>query len=240
MTSLSELARILEPREAKILGAELRAGKSLGMAISAVSQERRATIRPLLEILCSTMEPTMVGDALSAISISAERATTQIDVVWSGPTPEGFMGRRTWAVAEDLISRAKEFIYAATYSAGKDSPYIKALKNAIARGIRVVCLVDPHALPEIAQMIRQELKGAEILGIASSPDGRHPLMHAKFLVIDGAHTFITSANFSVAAADISLETGLWVRNEFVSVQIKDHVDHLWEIGILTKFNALGS
>jgi phosphatidylserine/phosphatidylglycerophosphate/cardiolipin synthase-like enzyme len=114
-----------------------------------------------------------------------------------------------------------------------------ALKNAIARGIRVVCLVDPYALPEIAKMIRQELKGAEILAIASAPDGPHPLMHAKFLVIDGSHTFITSANFSVAAADSSLETGLWVRNEFVSVQIKDHVDHLWEIGILAEFNAPG-
>ena len=236
MTSLSELARILEPREAKILGAELRAGKTLGMAISTVSQERRATIRPLLEILCTTIKPTVIGDALSAISISAERATTQIDVVWSGPTPEGFMGRRTWAVAEDLISRAKEFIYAATYSAGRDSPYVKALKNAIARGIRVVCLVDPHALPEIAQMIKRELEEAELLSIAPSPDGKHPLMHAKFLVIDGAYTFITSANFSIAAADSSLETGLWVRNEFVSAQIKDHVDHLSEIGILRKFN----
>ena len=236
MTSLSELAKILEPREAKTLGAELRAGKSLGMAISTVSQERRVIIRPLLEILCATIKPSVIGDALSAISISAERATTQIDVVWSGPTPEGFMGRRTWAVAEDLISRAKEFIYAATYSAGKDSPYIKALKNAIARGIRVVCLVDPHALPEIAQMIKRELDGAELLSIAPSSDGKNPLMHAKFLVIDGTYTFITSANFSIAAADSSLETGLWVRNEFVSAQIKDHVDHLHEIGILHRFN----
>lgn len=236
MNSLSELAKILEPREAKILGAELRAGKSLGMAVSTISQERRLIIRPVLETLCTIIPPTVLGDALSAMSLSAERATTHIDVVWSGPTPEGFMGRRTWAVAEDLISRAKEFIYAATYSAGKGSPYIKGLKNAIARGIRVVCLVDPHALPEIAQMIRRELVGAELLAIAPASDGRHPLMHAKFLVIDGTHTFLTSANFSIAAADSSLETGLWVRNEFVSAQIKDHVDHLSEIGILVKFN----
>lgn len=232
MTSLSELAIILEPREAKSLGAELRAGKSLGMATSTLAQDRRSVIRPLLEVLCTTIDPIEVGDALTAISIAAERATTQIDVVWSGPTPEGFMGRRTWAVAEDLTSRAKEFIYAATYSAGKDSPYIKGLKNAIARGIRVVCLVDPHALPDIAQMIRRELKGAEILAISPSANGKNPLMHAKFLVVDGIHTFITSANFSVAAAELSLETGLWVRNEFVSTQIKNHVDHLYETGIL--------
>lgn len=235
MTTLSELAWALEPREAKSLGAELRAGKSLGMAISTLTQERRAIVRPILEAVCSNMQPVEVGDALSAVAIAAERATTQIDVVWSGPTPEGFMGRRTWAVAEDLTSRAKEFIYAATYSAGRESPYIKGLKDAIARGIRVVCLVDPHALPEIARMIVKELNGAEILSLAAFPNVKSPLMHAKFLVVDGSHTFITSANFSVAAADASLETGIWIRNEFVSMQIKNHVDNLREMGALEQF-----
>lgn len=235
MNIFENVLKALEPREIKTLGSELSLGKSVGMAIAALPQEKRAYIRQMITELAKEMPFTLIGNALIAFAEALHNSATQIDVVWSGPTPSDFMGRTTWVVAEDLISKAREFIYSATYSAGKESPYIQNLKKALSRGIRVVCLVDPNKLPEVASMVKNELKGAEILALPVRPGIDTPLMHSKFLVIDGFHTFLTSANFSLKAAKSSMETGLWVRNAGLSIQIKDHIDNLRDSGELIRY-----
>lgn len=235
MNLFAQVFQYLEPREIKTLGAQLKTGKAIGMSITALPQEKRAQARLLLEQMNVAMPQAMIADMLIACSNAIHDSATQIDVVWSGPLPSEFMGRTTWAVAEDLISRSKEFIYAATYSAGRESPYIKNLKKALARGIRVVCLVDPNKLPDKAKLVKSELQGAELLALPSKLGNVTPYMHSKFLVVDGFHTFLTSANFSLAAAESSLETGLWVRNAAIAIQMKDHIDNLRESGELIPY-----
>jgi len=236
MSHLLKLAETLDVGEAGLLGRELSAGKPISMAMNAVNQERRQSVRDIIEQILKTADPVSVGEILLAMSAMGKNASTKMELVWSGPMPNGAMGRRTWAVAEDLISRAKEFIYAATYSAGENSPYVQELKTAVKRGIKVVCLVDPHNLPKPANEIRKQLPGAKLLAFAGKDGTDYPYMHSKFLVVDGSHAFLTSANFSVAAADSNLETGIWIRNSFVAQQIKEHVDQLCEAGILTLWN----
>ena len=237
MNAILELAGLLEVSEAKLLGAELVAGKPLTLALNSIKEEQKEQVRPLLESCLGDLKPSVLGEMLLAMSTMGQAASSKIELVWSGPMPPGAMGRRTWPVAEDLITRAQEYIYAATFSAGANSPYILELKTAIQRGIKVVCLVDPHHLPEPAQAIRKELRGATLLALVKQPGPFTPTMHSKFLVVDGVHAFLTSANFSVAAADANLETGVWVRNPFIAHQIKEHVDHLREAGDLVVWNG---
>jgi len=232
MNALSALSQHLEIGEARILGAELVVGRPVSLAINAVAAERREVIRPLLEDCCATYPLEFVGEALSAMSEMGQAASTRMDLVWSGPSPDGVMGRRTWTLAQDHISRAKEYVYAATYSAGRGSPFLEELKSASDRGISVTCVVDPHHLRDSADIVRQKLPHATLLALVKRADQPVPRMHSKFLVVDGLYTFITSANFSVVAATQSLETGVLIRSDVVAGQMKEHVDTLRSSGEL--------
>lgn len=232
MSILSKLSAMLEIDEATRLGAELMIGKPIGMAIASITESNRNSVRTLLEECVDSYPLHFVGDALMAMGIMGKSAATNMDLVWSGPTPDGAMGRRTWPLAQDQISRAKEFIYAATYSAGAGSPYLQQLKDAIGRGISVTCLVDPHHLLENAIAVREVLQGATLLAMVKDENLGFPYMHSKFLVIDGRITFITSANFSKAGADRNLETGILIRGEQIAGQIKNHVNNLCSSGDL--------
>ena len=232
MSVLSALSAHLEVGEARILGAELTLGRPVGMAIAAIAVERRELIRPLLEECCARYPIDFLGHALSAMSEMGQAASTRMDLVWSGPSPDGVMGRRTWTLAQDHISRAKEYIYAATYSAGRGSPFLEELKSASDRGISVTCVVDPHHLKDSADIVRQKLPHATLLALAKHAGQQPPRMHSKFLVVDGLYTFITSANFSVVAATESLETGILVRSDVLAAQMKEHVDTLRSSGEL--------
>ena len=139
---------------------------------------------------------------------AAKQATSEMEVVWSGPLPNDAMGRTTWAVLSEVVQNAHEYIYAATYSAGHNAPAIQALRSAIERGIQVTCMVDVHHRPEAIEILKAELLGARLLGLVKPGNEFAPMMHAKFIVVDGHSTFLTSANFSNIAVDKSLEVGL--------------------------------
>jgi phosphatidylserine/phosphatidylglycerophosphate/cardiolipin synthase-like enzyme len=59
-----------------------------------------------------------------------------------------------------------------------------------------------------------------------------PLMHAKFIVVDGHSTFLSSANFSNLAVDKSLEVGLLVHNSFVAHQFRLRIEEMLLDGLL--------
>jgi phosphatidylserine/phosphatidylglycerophosphate/cardiolipin synthase-like enzyme len=60
------------------------------------------------------------------------------------------------------------------------------------------------------------------------------MMHAKYIVVDGNYTFLTSANFSNIAVDKSLEVGLLVSNSFIAGQFKRRIDDLLQEGFLVQ------
>jgi phosphatidylserine/phosphatidylglycerophosphate/cardiolipin synthase-like enzyme len=79
-----------------------------------------------------------------------------------------------------------------------------------------------------------ELKGARFLALTKGVQHSAAMMHAKYIVVDGHSTFLTSANFSNIAVDKSLEVGLLVNNAFIAGQIKKRVDDLLHEGLLER------
>lgn len=231
-SGLDNLARLLSPKELELLGTAFRAGQPTAMAVAVVRQDKNIETRTIIDQILLSIDKKVIGDVLGAMATAAEMATSEIEVVWSGPIPNDAMGRTTWGVLSEVVQSAREFIYAATYSAAHNAPAIVALRGAIDRGIEVTCMLDIHNRPEATEIMKTELRGARFLGIASGAGRFEPMMHAKFIVVDGHSTFLTSANFSNIAVDKSLEVGLLVQNSFVAHQFKRRIDDLLTDGLL--------
>lgn len=231
-SGLEVLATTLTPTEMHLVGTALKAGQPISMAISGIHASRTTGARSHLDALLVVMDKKILGAVLLAMSVSAKQATSEMEVVWSGPLPSDAMGRTTWAVLSEVVENAHEYIYAATYSAAHNAPAIVALRGALDRGVKVTCMVDAHERKEAVEILKSELPGARLLGLTKGAHQFPPLMHAKFIVVDGHSTFLTSANFSNIAVDKSLEVGLFVHNSFVAHQIKKRVEDLLDEGLL--------
>lgn len=218
--------------EMELLGTSLKAGQPLALALAGVHPRKARKTRIVVDQLLQSMDKKIVGVALLAMSSAAKTATSEIEVVWSGPTPHGALGRTTWAVLDEVVQNAHEFIYAATYSAGNGAPAIRALRGALDRGVSVTCMVDVHNRPEAVAILKNELPGARLLGLSAHENMGAPLMHAKFIVVDGHSTFLSSANFSNLAVDKSLEVGLLVHNSFVAHQFRLRIEEMLLDGLL--------
>jgi phosphatidylserine/phosphatidylglycerophosphate/cardiolipin synthase-like enzyme len=60
-------------------------------------------------------------------------------------------------------------------------------------------------------------------------------MHAKCLVSDGLHLFVTSANLSGNALDLNMELGVYVHGGALPEQVERHFDELIRLGELVQF-----
>jgi phosphatidylserine/phosphatidylglycerophosphate/cardiolipin synthase-like enzyme len=231
-TSFEVIATTLTPMELNLVGTSLKAGQPTAMAMAGVSGSRAVAVRNHIDDLLQVLDRKILGTVLLAMASAAKQATSEMEVVWSGPLPNDAMGRTTWAVISEVVQDAHEYIYAATYSAGHNAPAIQALRSAIDRGIQVTCMVDVHHRPEAIEILKAELFGARLLGLVKPGNEFAPMMHAKFIVVDGHSTFLTSANFSNIAVDKSLEVGLLVHNSFVAHQFKRRIEDLLDDGLL--------
>jgi len=229
------IAQILSPVQLELVGRGLKTGQPLSMVVSFLPKDKQIQIRNLLNEIANSVDKKIIGIALEAMSFAALRATSEIEVVWSGPTPHAAMGRTTWGVLNEVVESAREFIYAATYSAGVNSPALVALKSALGRGIEITCLLDIHHRgDDSAKIVMSELEGARFLALTKNDQQSAAMMHAKYIVVDGISTFLTSANFSNIAVDKSLEVGLLVNNAFIASQFKRRIDDLLQEGLLER------
>jgi phosphatidylserine/phosphatidylglycerophosphate/cardiolipin synthase-like enzyme len=140
--------------------------------------------------------------------------------------PPGAEGRSTYALAADLIDEADRRVVAATYSVSTSSPYVKALKRAVARDVDVTVLVDPEHQEGGVTALISALPGVRFLRMPPNTSGVWAAMHAKFVVVDDQVAFVTSANFSTAAADRNLELGVIVDQPPVARALAKHVEEL--------------
>lgn len=234
---LIDLGARLEPGESKRLAEAFAQGRPLSLALEEVRAVRRAELRELLSQALTTLngDKSLLASVLGAIAEAGLENERLLEVVWSGPVADGMQGRSTRAVAE-LIDSATLRVHVATYSATKNSPYVKNLKSAISRGVEVTVIVDLEHQAAAAEMLAKELTGAEILYLLPRADGQYAAMHAKLVLIDDHMALVTSANFSESAADRNLEAGVIIRDANVVRGMREHLDALLAAGALVLLN----
>jgi phosphatidylserine/phosphatidylglycerophosphate/cardiolipin synthase-like enzyme len=233
MLAITRLGELLSADEASRVAAELRQRRLAHLAAKRAYPEHRAELKGLLEELVAGH-----GDILRAAAaldgIAAVPRVPRPDLVWTSPRVPGAEGRTTLA-ALDLINGAESTIYAATYSAGKSSPHLIALANATRRGVAVTVVVDTMKRADHAGIIRVALPNARMWTLAQPEDGSWAIQHAKLIAVDDRVALVTSANFSVAAANRSLECGLQTADPGVATGLREHLERLRTSGILIDF-----
>lgn len=227
---VARLGELLSADEARSVAAALRQLKLPHLAAKRAYPEHRPEVQRLLRRLLTDDG----GISRVAALLEGIAAVPQVErpvAVWTSPSVPGSGGHTTLAALE-MINQATAFVYAATYSAGKDSPHLLALRSALDRGVSVTVVVDVKERMECATMICKLLPGARVWTLAEPADGEWAIQHSKLIAVDDTAVFVTSANFSTAAARRSLECGLLSRDSLVAVSVREHLQNLHKYGVL--------
>ncbi len=227
---VARLGELLSADEARSVAAALRQLKLPHLAAKRAYPVHRSEVQRLLRQLLrgdgDLLRVAAVLDGIAAVP-QVERPVA----VWTSPSVPGSGGHTTLA-ALDMINGATAFVYAATYSAGKDSPHLVALRNALDRGVSVTVVVDVKERADHAAMICQALDGARAWTLAEPEDGEWAIQHSKLITVDDTAAFVTSANFSTAGAKRSLECGMLSRDSLVAISLREHLQNLHKHGVL--------
>lgn len=235
MFAIARLGELLTPEEAGRIAADLRQRRRPNLAAKKAYRTNQVEVKQLMRELVRGEADIVRGVAVLE-GIAAVPRIHRPDIVWTNPRDVPGAEGRTTKAALDLINRAEGSVYAATYSAGGDSPHLVALQNALNRGVAVTIVVDTAQRRETAAMIRGKLAGARVWTLQEPDDGNYALQHAKLISVDDRESLVTSANFSTAAAERSLECGLLSADVAIARGLRERLDLLYQHGILMDMN----
>ncbi|PUA83075.1 hypothetical protein C7S10_01575 [Nocardioides currus] len=224
----------MSAEEAGWIAAELRQRRLPHLAAKRAYSDHRSQVKELLGRLLADQGAVELAAAVLDGIASVPRPDP-LETVWTCPSVPGGEGRTTLAVAE-LINEAQSTVLAATYSASWGSVYLTALANAVVRGVRVTVVVDRKMQQETRERLLQQLPGARLWTYALTDDSQYPpRQHAKFVVVDEGASFVTSANFSDAAAKRNLECGLLSRDPSIARGITTQLETLRQHHVLVDY-----
>lgn len=232
---IARLGALLSADEARSIAASLRQVRLPHVAAKRAYPIHRSEVQSLLKaMLDQDMDVPIITAVLDGIAVvpQVERPVP----VWTSPSVPGTTGHTTLA-ALDMINNATAFVFAATYSAGRGSPHLQALRNALDRGVAVTVVVDAKVRADHAAIIANTLEGASLWALADPDDGEWAIQHSKLIAVDDTSVLITSANFSAAAAKRSLECGLLSTDPIVATSVREHLQNLHKHGVLVDFNG---
>src|SRR5262249_34291790 len=156
-----------------------------------------------------------------------------IDLVTTGPEAPGIANRDTRVVVRELFAHAESAVLLAGYAVYQGKSVFEALADrmAIRPALRVRLFLDIQRGPgdtslssvvvhRFAERFRttqwpQDRRLPEVYYDPRSLDLSHherSSMHAKCVIVDGLHVFISSANFTEAAQNRNVEVGILVRS----------------------------
>jgi phosphatidylserine/phosphatidylglycerophosphate/cardiolipin synthase-like enzyme len=212
------------------------------------SPAARASISHLLAAwsAASHVSPSNVAWGLRAAFDADEhhRRQQSVELVWTGPSPEDTVLRRTDQVLLDLIRSAHHTLHVVTFAAYKVPILNEAMLAAARRGVAVTLIFEsPDVSAGKVTFAGLEALGEEIRGVASvyvwplekRPKdrlGRFGSLHAKCAIADGQSLLVSSANLTEFALNMNMELGLLVRGEDIPSRVVKHLDRLIREGIL--------
>lgn len=129
MSAAAALGELLSSDEAKRLAASLSMQGLVHQAVKSIAPGRRDGVKALLLDLVDECGPGSEGAVAVLRALASVPQGARPQLVWTSPSLPGVEGHTTMAVSA-LINEAESHVYAATYSATKDSPYITALAAA--------------------------------------------------------------------------------------------------------------
>ncbi len=212
------------------------------------SPRARARVSSLIETWSSApdVSSASLAWALRAASDADERRRHEqtIELVWTGPSPEGTVLRRTDQVLLDLIRSARSTLYVVTFAAYKIPILNEAMLAAARRGVEISLIFESPDVSKTAfaaiKAVGEELENLSkiyVWPLDQRPKdvvGRYGSLHAKCAVADDTAVLISSANLTEFALALNMELGLLVRGGDLPGQVVRHLRRLIESDILTR------
>lgn len=239
----------LAPTELNALAASIRSGRvtlpcSAHSLQRIVGTEEGGSISRRLEALASLgMSVEAMSACLELVALSvASRPPLEdlVDLVTTGPEAGGVANRSTAAVVSDLFRNAQRSVLIAGYAIYQGQKVFQSLAERMGQhsDLQVRMFLDVPRVhgdtssirTQIARFVRtfktsQWPKEAPMPyvycceQIMETQAGKPGSLHAKCIVVDNEHVFVSSANFTQAAQSRNIEVGLLVRSVVLSERL---------------------
>lgn len=225
----------------------LASGRSASYILHAT--HHAAASEPLRRLLAEAGTEAVSGAEVAAYlrgfvaGRSKGKGEAEVRTVWSGPRTANVPVRATAQVLIDLIRGASDELLAMTYSARAYAKLTGALRDAVARGVRIDMVVETTAGADGL------LSGPEpAAAFAAVPEvrlwhwpqearaQRGSRLHAKVVVADGQSLFLGSANLTASAATRNLEAGALIVGGAAPQRAAEHVRELQRTGVLRRLS----
>ena len=193
------------------------------------------------------------GATVAATLSTAQYCNTQskselsLELVWTGPLPEGSTFRRTDQALLQLIREATETLIIVSFAVYKIPEIVEALHQAINRGVNVQFVFEmPEASGGKINYGVLAVLGDRILSQSQlfiwakekrliDASGKTGSLHSKLALADGHHLFISSANLTEYALSLNMEMGVIIHNQEFSEQVNQHIKKLIQEEILVRY-----
>jgi cardiolipin synthase A/B len=174
----------------------------------------------------------MFRASAAAAAIVASASTTEL--VWTGPDTTIVPVRHTEQVLIGVLDEAINNLFVVSFVAYEVPSVVAALKRASARNVGIKVLLEPSekeggrvAIDSMAKL-QAILPDARFYVWQKTPDMVGGCVHAKCVVADAKHAFITSANLTGAAMERNIEVGVLIRGGPLPIQLDDQLEALIE------------
>ena len=117
--------------------------------------------------------------------------------------------RQAERLVQKVIAAAQTSIFLAAYQM-TSKPIADSLCQAAARGIAVTAVLDAKSNKHGPGNSKRDY--LDHCGVAVLTDGHYPIMHDKFIIVDGRHVETGSFNYTFAAAERNAENAMVIWN----------------------------
>jgi phosphatidylserine/phosphatidylglycerophosphate/cardiolipin synthase-like enzyme len=174
---------------------------------------------------CTPTDPITTG----AIDTASDGLKTKLSRVPAIGTIEiafaPYPQRSAERLVKKIIDSAQTSVVIAAYQM-TSKPIADSLCKAAARGIAVTAVLDNKSNPHSKGYSKRDYLSD--CGVYVRTTSRYPIMHDKFIVVDGAHVETGSFNYSFAAAERNAENAIvmW-NNPLMAQQYEDEFERLF-------------
>lgn len=177
------------------------------------------------------------------------KANLQLEMVWSGPTPQNCDFRRTDQALLHLIGQAQHSLWIVTFAAYKIPAVAAALEEAAARGVVI------HFVAESSKESDGGMTWGAIEAIGGhlpkqtavyiwphekrppNERGQRGALHAKCAVADETLALVSSANLTNHALNLNMEMGLLVSGGTTAADFVTHLKRLIKENVLMRIEV---
>jgi phosphatidylserine/phosphatidylglycerophosphate/cardiolipin synthase-like enzyme len=251
------------PSDLRALAAAIKMGRlsspfSAATVTQFVNDDADALAGSLTELSDTGMSAAGIAYALELLAETiADRPRIEdlVQIVATGPQVSGVANRYTSVVVSDLFSQAEKSVLVVGYAVYQGQKVFQSLAARMTErpDLNVKMYLDITRKPgdtsmdsELVKRFCQHFRTTQWPAAARLPeifydprslaDDRKGAasLHAKCIVVDGEHVFVSSANFTERGQTKNIELGLILRSQAIGLRIQEFFDRYVSASSLKK------